>query len=97
MKKVFLENSQENTCVRVSFNKVAGQRFVTLLLKKRRQRSATLLKKRLQHRCYPANFAKFFTEHLFLQKTSGDSLRLSESFYVDHCQKSSNFQELSRL
>ena len=39
MKKVFLEiseNSQENTCVRVSF-----------------------LIKRLWHRCFPLNFAKF--------------------------------------
>ena len=60
VEKVFLEisqNSQENTCARVSFfNKVAGLR------------PATLLKKRLWHRCFPVNFAKFltsfFTEHL---------------------------------
>ena len=59
--KVFLEISQEpqeNTCARVSFfNKVASLRF------------ATLLKKRLWHRCFPLNFAKFLrtsflTEHL---------------------------------
>ena len=57
--KVFLEiseNSQENTCARVSF-----------LIKL--QRPATLLKKRLWHRCFPVNFAKFLripflTEHL---------------------------------
>ena len=45
-KKVFVEisqNSQENTCARFSF---------TL-------RRATLLKKRLWHRCFPMNFAKF--------------------------------------
>ena len=47
------QNSQENTCVRVSF-------FL---------RPATLLKKRLWHRCLPRNFAKFLrtpspTEHL---------------------------------
>ena len=49
VKKVFLEisqNSQENTCARVSF-----------------------LIKRLWHRCFPMNFAKFLrtpflTEHL---------------------------------
>ena len=62
VKKVFLkilQNSQENTCDRVSFfNKVAGLR------------PATLLKKRLWHRCFPVNFAKFLrtpflTEHLW--------------------------------
>ena len=34
-------------------------------------RSATLLKKRLQHRCFPVNFAKFIKTH-FLLNTSGD-------------------------
>ena len=61
-KKVFLEisqNSQENTCAKVTFlNKVAALRPVTLL------------KKRLWHRCFPVNFVKFlrtplFTEHLW--------------------------------
>ena len=60
VKKVFLEisqNSQENTCARVSLLIVAGLR------------SATLLKKRLWRRCFPVNFAKFLrtpflTEHL---------------------------------
>ena len=50
VKKVFLEisqNSQENTCVRVSF------------LIKLQAAPATLLKKRLWHRCFPVNFAKF--------------------------------------
>ena len=57
--KVFLESSQnslENTAVRVFFNKVAGLR------------PATLLKKRLWHRCFPMNYVKFLrmpfsTEH----------------------------------
>ena len=57
VKKVFREisqNSQENTCVRVSiFNKVAG-----------------LIKKEVLHRCFPVNFAKFLRapfiiEHLW--------------------------------
>ena len=61
VKKIFLEISQisqENTCARVSFlNKVAGLG------------SATLLKKRLWHSCFPVNFVKFlrtlfFKEHL---------------------------------
>ena len=61
MKKVFLEisqNSKENTCASVFFNKVAGLW------------PATLLKKRPWHRCFPVNFAKFlknnfFTEHFW--------------------------------
>ena len=51
VKQVLLEtsqNSRENTCARFSFfNKVAGLR------------SATLLKKRLWHGCFPVTFAKF--------------------------------------
>ena len=61
LKKVFLEisqNSQENTCGRVS------------LLIKLGLGPATLLKKILWHRCFHVNFAKFlrtplFTEHLW--------------------------------
>ena len=59
VKKVFLEispNSQENICARVSF-------WINL-------QTATLLKKRLWHRCFPVNFAKFlrtpFVTELFL-------------------------------
>ena len=59
IKKVFLEisqNSQENTCARVPFNKVAGLAY-------------NFIKKRLWRRCFPVNFAKFLrtpflTEHL---------------------------------
>ena len=64
VKMVFLEisqNSQENTCARVSF--LIKLQAVPGL------RPATLLKKRLRHRCFPVNFAKFLrtpflTEHL---------------------------------
>ena len=45
--------SQENTCTRVSFS----------------IRPATLLKKRLCHRCFPVNFAKFLRTP-FSQNTS---------------------------
>ena len=51
-KKVFLEisqNSQENTCQGLFFNKVEGLR------------PATLFKKRLWHRYFPVNFAKFLS------------------------------------
>ena len=58
-KKVFLEilqNPQENTCVRVSFLIKLGP--------------ATLLKKRLWHRSFPANSVKFLRTP-FLQNISG--------------------------
>ena len=57
-KKVFLEisqNSQENTCGRVSF-------LITL--------PETLLRKRLWHKRFPVNFAKFLRTSI-LQNTSG--------------------------
>ena len=44
--KIF-QNSQEKACVRVAF-----------LIKLQAAR-ATLMKKRLWHRCFPMNFAKF--------------------------------------
>ena len=73
-------NSQENICVKGFFNKVGGLR------------PATLLNKRLQHKCFPVNFVKsfkntFFTKHLganafikyiklFRMQVSGISLNL---------------------
>ena len=47
----------KHLCHSLFFNKVAGLR------------SATLLKKRLWHRCFPVNFAKFLRKP-FLQNTS---------------------------
>ena len=61
LRKLFLEISQnyeENTCTRVSF------------LIKLQAVPATLLKKRLCHRCFPVNFAKFLRTR-FLKITSG--------------------------
>ena len=66
---MFLEisqNSQENTCARVSF-----------LIKLQGLSPATLLKKRLWHRCFPVNFVKFLRTPL-LQNTSGRLLLLSK-------------------
>ena len=48
----------KHQCQSLIFNKVAGLRLTTLL------------KKRLLHRCFPANFAKFLRTPL-LQNTSG--------------------------
>ena len=61
---MFLEisqNSQENTCARVSF---------LIKLKALGLRPATLFKKRLCHKCFPVNFCEiskntFFTENLW--------------------------------
>ena len=64
-KKVFLEmsqNSQENTCARVSF---------LIKLQASGLRPATLLKKRLWHWCFPVNFVTFLRTP-FLQNTSSD-------------------------
>ena len=54
----FAKSTGKHLCQSLFFNKVAGLR------------PATLLKKRLWHRCFPVNFAKFlgtpfFTEHLW--------------------------------
>ena len=53
-----MQNPQEkHLCQSIFFNKVAGLR------------SATLLKKKLWHRCFPVNFAKFLRTPL-VQNTS---------------------------
>ena len=65
VKKVFLkisQNSQKNTCARVSFL-IKLQAIGGVL-----RTSATLLKKRFWHRCFPVNFAKF-SRTPFFQKT----------------------------
>ena len=49
------QNSQENTCARVSF-----------LIK---LQASTLLKKTLLHRCFPVNFAKFLRTCFFSHNT----------------------------
>ena len=52
-------------------------------------RPATLLKKRLWHRCFPVSFAKFL-KTLFLQNTSGGCL--CAQFYHVHSSIVFNFQ-----
>ena len=57
-KNVFLEisqKSQKNTCVRVSF------------LIKLQASAYNLLRKRPWQSCFPVNFAKFLSEHLFTE------------------------------
>ena len=82
-KKMFLEiwqNSQENTCAKVSFfNKVAGLSC------------ASSLKNRLSHRFCPVNFAKFLRIP-FSKNTSGRRLlrlfQISKRVYPNPCQRS---------
>ena len=67
VKKVFLkisQNSQENTCTRVSF-----------LIKL--QRPTTSLKQRLWHRSFPVNFAKFLRTPIFIEHLWWLLLKLS--------------------
>ena len=70
------QNSQENTCARVSF-----------LIKLQASQPATLLKKRLWHRCFPVNFAKFlrttfFIEHLWVT-ASGNIMSYNKNMTND--------------
>ena len=85
VKKVFVkisQNSQENTCVKVSFltcqsfffNKVASPRL------------ATLFKKRIWHRCFPVNFAKFLRTPSFMERLSSGCFW---NFYKVRLQKDS--------
>ena len=75
MKKGVLRNFTKFTgkylCQGLFFNKVAGLR------------PATLLKKRLWHRCFPVNFVKFLRAS-FLQNTSG-RLLLKNTIYSALC------------
>ena len=56
--KNFAKFAGKHVCQSLFFNKVAGLR------------PSILLKKRLWHKCFPVNFAKFLRT-LFLQNTSG--------------------------
>ena len=70
----------KHLCQSLCFNKVAGLG------------TATLLKKRLWHRCFPVNFAKFLRTP-FLQNTSGRLLLLFMfCFFSILCQYYKDFQ-----
>ena len=63
-KKAFLEisqNSQKNTYAKVSFL-IKLDAWAWNFIKKE-----TLLKKRLWHRCFPVNFAKFLRKPFFIE------------------------------
>ena len=69
MKKVFLKIWQENTCVKVSF------------LIKLQAEPCDFIKKRLQHRCFPVNFARFLIKPFY--RTSADDCFCSMAMYVN--------------
>ena len=72
---MFLEiwqNSLENTFARVFFNKIAGLR------------TATSLKKRLWHRCFPVNFVKFLRTP-FYKGPLDDCIWRSQRYCKLHC------------
>ena len=60
----FTKFTGKHLCQSLVFNNIAGLR------------PATLSKKRLRHRCFPVNFAKFLRTP-FLQKVSGRLLLIS--------------------
>ena len=62
----------KHMCHSLFFNKVVGLM------------PATLLKKRLRHRCFPVNFVKFY-KHLFTQNTSGGCF--CELSFLGFCHK----------
>ena len=76
----FAKFTGTHLCQSLFFNKVAALK------------PATLLKKRLWHRCFPVNFAKFLRIP-FLKNTSGRLLLLLFSFDMNSCHNSFLRQE----
>ena len=64
----FTKFTGKHLCSSLFFNKVAGLSL----------QPATLLKKRLWHRCFPVYFANFFTEHL--RATTSELSLLKDSY-----------------
>ena len=83
MKKSVLRNFTKFTgkhlCQSLFFNKVAGFRL------------ATLLKKRLLHRCFPVNFGKFLRAP-FLQNISGRLLLHRSIIHVEGSSQAKNIE-----
>ena len=67
--KNFTEFTGKHLCQSPFFSKVAGLR------------PATLSKKRLWHRCFPVNFAKFL-RNLFLPNTFGDCFWVNQTKFI---------------
>ena len=78
-----------------SFAKFTGKYLCQSLFLNKVAGPATLLKKRLWHRCFPVNFAKFLRAAL-LQKISG-RLLLDEGLSILYCQKEKDFISYTAL
>ena len=84
--KNFAKSTGKRLCQSLFFNRVVGLR------------SATLLKKKLWHRCFPVNFAKFLRTP-FVHKTSGQLLiwttasETSNTKYLELIKRRSKVQE----
>ena len=78
----FTKFTGKHLCQNLVFNKLAGLR------------PATLLKKRVWHRCFPVNFVKFLKTP-FLQNTSGRLLLPNVSSYFPFPEKFSGFSDTS--
>ena len=79
MVKSSYESCSLKKCVLRNFAKFTGKHLCQSLFfdKVADLRPATLLKKRLWHRCFPVNFVKFLRTH-FLETTSGRLLLIGE-------------------
>ena len=86
-KKGVLENftkfTEKHFCWSLFFNKIAGLR------------PKCLLKKKLQHRCFPLNLVKFF-RNSFLKNTSGGCFCAKDLFWPIFCEEKS-FKSFSNL
>ena len=65
-----LSNNSVKFSEKLCFWRSVQKQWKLLSFRSSHRRSATLLKKRLWHRCFPVNFAKFLRKP-FLQDTSG--------------------------
>ena len=81
-KGVLSQNSQENTCARISF-----------LIKLQ----ATLLKKRLWHKCFSCEFCEIFKNIFFTEPSGRLLLDITPVFTKDDPAKVKNYRRLSVL
>ena len=81
--KNFAKFTGKNQCQSLFFNKVASLR------------PAALLKKRLWHRCFPKNFAKFLRTPFLTEHLRWMLLTFSESWYMIHPDTSETFFALA--
>ena len=77
---IIIKITHRTNCPEVFCKKVVLRKIAKFTAKHLCLRPATLLKKRLWHRCFPVNFAKFLRLP-FLQNSSKPLLLYSETFW----------------